>query len=232
MPTSRPTAIKAAAERSEFHGFSDASCRLHLTKSRAKGPPHASHDPRAAPAPALAPVLHARPGAGCRRRLERFWFYAASKSVCARTHGARRKRRPAGSMIAAVARSRAFRSAWKCSARMPASPWSRRPRARSAVHGAARPNSGGGADLQSETLIAEFKAPATIADPGHAVADGELEDRPRSVVGLPAVPQRGSLVFEEPAIDRISASTRRHWTRRPCRVAWKAGRGIHGRITP
>jgi hypothetical protein len=57
-------------------------------------------------------------------------------------------------------------------------------------------------------MIAEFKAPATIADRG---AQPSLmvnwKTARSSVVGLPAVPQRASLVFEEPSIDRINAST-------------------------
>jgi hypothetical protein len=57
-------------------------------------------------------------------------------------------------------------------------------------------------------MIAEFKAPATIADRG---AQPSLmvnwKTARSSVVGLPAVPQRASLVFEEPLIDRINAST-------------------------
>jgi hypothetical protein len=57
-------------------------------------------------------------------------------------------------------------------------------------------------------MIAEFKAPATIADRG---AQPSLmvnwKTARSSVVGLPAVPQRASLVFEEPAIDRINPST-------------------------
>jgi hypothetical protein len=57
-------------------------------------------------------------------------------------------------------------------------------------------------------MIAEFKAPATIADRG---AQPSLmvnwKTARSSVVGLPAVPQRASLVFEEPSIDRINVST-------------------------
>jgi hypothetical protein len=56
-------------------------------------------------------------------------------------------------------------------------------------------------------VIAEFKAPATIAERG---AQPSLAVNWRtgraSVVGLPAVPQRASLVFDDPAIDRISGA--------------------------
>ena len=57
-------------------------------------------------------------------------------------------------------------------------------------------------------VIAEFKAPATIAERG---AQPSLvvnwKTARSSVVGLPAVPQRASIVFEEPSVDRLSAST-------------------------
>jgi hypothetical protein len=55
-------------------------------------------------------------------------------------------------------------------------------------------------------VIAEFKAPATLAERG---AQPSLAINWRlgrsSVVGLPAVPQRASLVFDDLAIDRIAA---------------------------
>ena len=54
-------------------------------------------------------------------------------------------------------------------------------------------------------LIAEFKAPATIADRGQPPALKVNWSQGRSsVVGLPAVPQRVSLVFDDPAIDRVN----------------------------
>jgi hypothetical protein len=56
-------------------------------------------------------------------------------------------------------------------------------------------------------LIAEFAAPATISDrtqqPSMVVNWSVARS---SVVGLPAVPQRASIVFDDPAIDRISGS--------------------------
>ena len=56
-------------------------------------------------------------------------------------------------------------------------------------------------------VIAEFKAPATIADRGAAPSLVVNWSKGRSsVVGLPAVPQRASLVFDDPAIDRLNAS--------------------------
>jgi hypothetical protein len=56
-------------------------------------------------------------------------------------------------------------------------------------------------------VIAEFKAPATLAERG---AQPQLAVNWRtgraSVVGLPAVPQRASLVFDDLAIDRVNGS--------------------------
>jgi hypothetical protein len=56
-------------------------------------------------------------------------------------------------------------------------------------------------------LIAEFAAPATISDrsgaPSFAV-NWRLGQS--SVIGLPGVPQRASIVFDDPAIDRIDGS--------------------------
>ncbi len=52
-------------------------------------------------------------------------------------------------------------------------------------------------------LIAEFKAPATISDTPSAPAMQVSWSTARaSVVGLPAVPQRASIVFDDVAIDR------------------------------
>ena len=56
-------------------------------------------------------------------------------------------------------------------------------------------------------LIAEFTAPATIAD--HSLEPSMTVNWSKarsSVVGLPAVPQRASIVFDDPAIDRVNAS--------------------------
>ena len=54
-------------------------------------------------------------------------------------------------------------------------------------------------------LIAEFKAPATIADRGQAPSLRVNWSIGRSsVVGLPAVPQRASIVFDDPSIDRVN----------------------------
>ena len=54
-------------------------------------------------------------------------------------------------------------------------------------------------------LIAEFTAPATISDRGGPPAMMVNWSKARSsVVGLPAVPQRGSIVFDDPTIDRFN----------------------------
>ena len=54
-------------------------------------------------------------------------------------------------------------------------------------------------------LIAEFTAPATISDRGGPPAMLVNWSKARSsVVGLPAIPQRGSIVFDDPSIDRVN----------------------------
>ena len=54
-------------------------------------------------------------------------------------------------------------------------------------------------------LIAEFTAPATISERGQPPSMVVNWSKARSsVVGLPAVPQRISLVFDDPSIDRIN----------------------------
>src|SRR6266478_6678413 len=56
-------------------------------------------------------------------------------------------------------------------------------------------------------LIAEFTAPATISDRGQQTSMiVNWSKAHSSVVGLPAVPQRASLVFDDPSIDRVNAS--------------------------
>ena len=54
-------------------------------------------------------------------------------------------------------------------------------------------------------LIAEFTAPATISDRGGPPAMMVNWSKARSsVVGLPAVPQRAAIVFDDPSIDRVN----------------------------
>ncbi len=56
-------------------------------------------------------------------------------------------------------------------------------------------------------VIAEFTAPATLADPAtHTSFVVNWSKGRSSVAGLPAVPQRASIVFDDPAIDRVEGS--------------------------
>src|ERR1700676_4818189 len=56
-------------------------------------------------------------------------------------------------------------------------------------------------------LIAEFTAPATISDTGQQPSMVVNWSKARSsVVGLPSVPQRASIVFDDPEIDRVNSS--------------------------
>jgi hypothetical protein len=56
-------------------------------------------------------------------------------------------------------------------------------------------------------LIAEFKAPATVSDSQGASSMLVNWSKARSsVVGLPAVPQRASIIFDDASIDRVSSS--------------------------
>jgi hypothetical protein len=56
-------------------------------------------------------------------------------------------------------------------------------------------------------LIAEFTAPATIDDPNNASSMvANWRTARSSIVGLPGVPQRVSLVFDDPALDRVSGA--------------------------
>jgi hypothetical protein len=56
-------------------------------------------------------------------------------------------------------------------------------------------------------LIAEFAAPATLAERGAPASLAVNWSKARSsVVGLPAVPQRASIVFDDAEIDRVDAS--------------------------
>jgi hypothetical protein len=58
-------------------------------------------------------------------------------------------------------------------------------------------------------LIAEFTAPATISDRGQQPSMIVNWSKARSsVVGLPAVPQRASIIFDDPSINRVDGSAR------------------------
>ena len=56
-------------------------------------------------------------------------------------------------------------------------------------------------------LIAEFTAPATISDPADQLSmTANWQTARASVIGLPGVPQRASLVFDSPTIARVDGS--------------------------
>jgi hypothetical protein len=56
-------------------------------------------------------------------------------------------------------------------------------------------------------VIAEFKSPASIAIPEQSPLRVDWSKGRASVVGLPAVPQRASVVFDDAAIDRINSNS-------------------------
>jgi hypothetical protein len=58
-----------------------------------------------------------------------------------------------------------------------------------------------------QRVIAEFASPASIAIPEQQPLRVDWSKARASVVGLPAVPQRGSIVFDEVAIDRVNSSS-------------------------
>ena len=73
-------------------------------------------------------------------------------------------------------------------------------------------------------LIAEFKSPASIAIPEQAPLQVEWSKARASVVGLPAVPQRGSIAFDDVAVDRVNSSSIRVPVARARHVE------LHGRL--
>jgi hypothetical protein len=77
---------------------------------------------------------------------------------------------------------------------------------------------------QPTLLISEFHGPLTIADPGQApsiVVNWKLAQS--SVRGTPAAPERGSLVFDRPVVDRMTGGSQQNLLRAK-RIE------IHGRI--
>jgi len=73
-------------------------------------------------------------------------------------------------------------------------------------------------------LIAEFTAPAAISDrAGQPSMSMNWSTARASVVGLPAVPQRASIVFDDPAVDRITGSV-------PAPLARARHVELHGRL--
>ncbi|QHO72096.1 hypothetical protein ACH79_05175 [Bradyrhizobium sp. CCBAU 051011] len=77
---------------------------------------------------------------------------------------------------------------------------------------------------QPKLLIAEFKAPATLSDRGQPPSmKVNWTNGQSSIVGLPDIPQRASIVFDNPSIDRINGPVQTPLAR--------AGRaGLHGRF--
>jgi hypothetical protein len=57
-------------------------------------------------------------------------------------------------------------------------------------------------------LIAEFTAPATVSGPDQLSLMVNWSKARSSIVGLPAIPQRASIVFGDPAIDRVNGSVK------------------------
>jgi hypothetical protein len=72
-------------------------------------------------------------------------------------------------------------------------------------------------------LIAEFTAPATITGPGQPSMIANWSKARSSVVGLPTAPQRISLVFDDPSIDRTDNSP-------PTPLAHAKHIELHGRL--
>jgi hypothetical protein len=56
-------------------------------------------------------------------------------------------------------------------------------------------------------VIAEFASPASIAIPDQSPLRVDWSKARASVVGLPAVPQRGDIVFDDVALDRINSNS-------------------------
>jgi hypothetical protein len=76
---------------------------------------------------------------------------------------------------------------------------------------------------EPEHLIAEFTSPAMISDrDGNSLAVNWKVGR-SSVIGLPGVPRRASIVFDEPALDRINGSV-------PVPLAGATHVELHGRL--
>jgi hypothetical protein len=73
-------------------------------------------------------------------------------------------------------------------------------------------------------LIAEFRAPAAVSDSQNAPAmQLNWSKASASVVGLPAIPQRASIVFDDVAIDRTNTSV-------PAALARARHVELHGRL--
>ena len=140
-----------------------------------------------------------------------FWFYSASRWTRPPTPGARGRPDPAGSMIAPGARWPAIRSASKSAATAPAVSLVSQTAGQAATQTPITAKLGEilvvAQVYDPKLLIAEFTAPATISERGQQPSMvANWRTARSSVVGLPGVPQRVSLVFDDPAIDRVDGS--------------------------
>ena len=64
---------------------------------------------------------------------------------------------------------------------------------------------------QPALLVSEFRGPLTVGEPGkppELVAEWKLAQS--SVRGTPSAPERGSLVFDQPAVDRVNGDMRQN----------------------
>ena len=114
-------------------------------------------------------------------------------------------------MIAPSARWPASRSASKSAATAPACRWLSQTAGQAATQAPITAKLGEilvvAQIYDPKLLIAEFTAPATISDrAGQPSMMVNWSKARSSVVGLPAVPQRVSLVFDDPSIDRVNGS--------------------------
>jgi hypothetical protein len=198
-----------AAKRSKFNAFSAAIRRLHLTKSSAKG----CHMPDMTPAPRRRPLwrLFIMPALLVVAAIawSAFWFYAASE-VGVRADAWRAQEAKSGRVFDCGKRSVAgfpFRLEIRCD---------------DASVSLVSQTAAAGTPItvrlgeilvvaqiyDPKLVIAEFKAPATIADRGAPPTMIVNWSKARSsVVGLPAVPERASIVFDDPSIVNGAAQT-------------------------
>jgi hypothetical protein len=182
------------------------SKRLHLTKSPAKG----RRMPDMTPAPRRRPLwrLFIMPALLVVAAIgwSAFWFYAASE-VGARADAWRAREAKSGRVYDCGKRSVAgypFRLEVSCEDASVALV--------SQTAGAPSAFSARLSEImviaqiyQPNLLIADFKAPATIADRGQPPSMNVNWTVGRSsITGLPNNPQRASIVFDNPAIDRVN----------------------------
>ena len=169
--------------------------------------------------PALAP---------CRRRgLERLLALCSIRGRRSRRCLAvRRRRNPAGSMIAASVRSPASRSASRSvAADASVTLVSQTATAQAPFTARLGRNPGRGADLRSQIVDRRIQGACRHRRSwSGAVVERELEPSAAAAcVGLPDVPQRASIVFDNPSIDRINGPV-------PMPLARANHVELHGRV--